>query len=1154
MRGLVACLAVCCLALPGAAQTPPVPPGKESKAETPRADAPKTAEPAARPSVDKLKIPPGGVLVLVEEAKGALQFLPKMVLLTPEKFQELMDRISTLERQLKAEKKLPNFCKLTGRLDGDVVRLQAEYRFTTERPGTAIFLGGQGAVISDAKLDGQAPYLDPGDNGYSVQVQKPGEHMLVLSLQVPVTTRATAAAGTGSERGFELGLPGAAVTLLNLELPPPVKELRWNESLEKRPGGSTAGRWSIPIGRVKTLNVSWKEPVNVPGAGALLLADGQILVQIQDTQVVTNADLTLTDLRGQTRDWRVWAPAGSKLEIKLPSGLTCETVAPPSANSPFVLRLSEPTTERFHVLIQGIQARPFARLAVGPFAVLDAYRQQGNITIKASADALRGLKPVYHRQGGVVERDIPKEPAGADVIAAFKYWNMAPSGKSGSASLELELQPVKGAIETQLEHTLRLKPIQEGWQVLAVTRVNARPVRDSVDYLEMQLPRPRPEGLAALGVLPAGFPANVPWGTLPQAAQMNWPVRVPLEYECEGEDSGAELLPAGPNRRAGIKLQQFQSKKFTITLTGTYFLPTGAQAARLELPRPVGTLDRGATITVETDGNQELLPLDGATEAPLAHRHQQLTVWQRTPAVVDMAWRPYRPDLPVRVIADVRVRGQHAHVHQQIHLLPQEGGADSKGRVLPVRLHVPRAVRGLTLLAGGKLQSLDADTQTAWIVPSREGDSLTLDFDFARPASEADKTEPRPFPVPLLWPVAATRAETRVRFWCESGTVPILAGADRLSGRWRDQGAEVVVGHDSLPALVVASDHLDPRLHVTLEDSSQPPLPALVVDRGLIQVVIDEEGTEYYRARFVIDKLNTPELDIAMPAPPTDLMLQVALDHKRLAWRLIETGGKVIRLNVQPYPQAHPVVLDFAYRLSPGQPLGLLPRRCNLSSPLLRNAVLLGQVRWQVSLPNHLIAVVAARDAYVEQSWAWHGWLPAPEPATSAAELEHWLAAGQTTASAAQPSVVCWRTTLSPLTIVRAPRQIWWLACSGLVLLFGLGLSLVPRTRLAFWLLSLLLAAGIVAVALLWPSLSPLLVYGSLPGLLVLGLLLTMQWLLHRQYRRQVVFMPGFTRLKSGSSLVRTAAPPRPREPSTIDAPTVPGAPGQPPSSVVKGT
>jgi hypothetical protein len=50
----------------------------------------------------------------------------------------------------------------------------------------------------------------------------------------------------------------------------------------------------------------------------------------------------------------------------------------------------------------------------------------------------------------------------------------------------------------------------------------------------------------------------------------------------------------------------------------------------------------------------------------------------------------------------------------------------------------------------------------------------------------------------------------------------------------------------------------------------------------------------------------------------------------------------------------------------------------------------------------------------------------------------------------------------------------------------------------------------------------------------VLSVVLLLQWLLQQRYRRQMLFMPGFARLRKGSSISRREAPPG-REPSTVD-------------------
>src|SRR5262249_10296184 len=97
-------------------------------------------------------------------------------------------------------------------------------------------------------------------------------------------------------------------------------------------------------------------------------------------------------------------------------------------------------------------------------------------------------------------------------------------------------------------------------------------------------------------------------------------------------------------------------------------------------------------------------------------------------------------------------------------------------------------------------------------------------------------------------------------------------------------------------------------------------------------------------------------------------------------------------------------------------------------------------------------------------------------------------------------------------------------------------------------------AVCVIAVAgagLLAPGVLPAVAYGCEPALLVLLVVVGLHWLLYQRYRRQVVFLPGFSRAKPGSSLNRPSsnrlrpAPPV-REPSTVDAPPERGssAPG----------
>jgi hypothetical protein len=174
-----------------------------------------------------------------------------------------------------------------------------------------------------------------------------------------------------------------------------------------------------------------------------------------------------------------------------------------------------------------------------------------------------------------------------------------------------------------------------------------------------------------------------------------------------------------------------------------------------------------------------------------------------------------------------------------------------------------------------------------------------------------------------------------------------------------------------------------------------------------------------------------------------------------------------------------------------------------------------------------------------EFRWGLRGGLLAPEP-EAPAELEDWPD-GPWPALAA-PRLAFSSPSLAPVRMLLVPWQAWLLACSGAVLLAGLALAFLPVPRLVFWLLLILLAAAALTVRSLWPLLFPMVVYGMQPGVVVLAVVLGAHWLLQARYRRQLVYMPGFARMKPGSSVTRASAPSRPREASTVDAPAANGS------------
>jgi hypothetical protein len=240
--------------------------------------------------------------------------------------------------------------------------------------------------------------------------------------------------------------------------------------------------------------------------------------------------------------------------------------------------------------------------------------------------------------------------------------------------------------------------------------------------------------------------------------------------------------------------------------------------------------------------------------------------------------------------------------------------------------------------------------------------------------------------------------------------------------------------------------------------------------------------------------------------------------------------------------------------MPPGRGDGRL--QTTLAPPRLKGNVFPGRVRWQVNMPPSWVPIYVAGQTTVEQRWGFRGWLPAPRAAASPLDLERWFTASSEVRSPATDhaaeggsripeigtrgsDVVCWQANLGPLPIVHAAEPLWLLVCSLALLAVGLLLYFTSSAPRLFGTLLVLLAAAVVLAGVFWPSTLPTIVYGCEPGVLILLLVASSLSWRQSRYRRQVVFMPGFTRVAPGSSVMRTTSGSslRPRgEPSTVDA------------------
>jgi hypothetical protein len=1137
-------------------------------------------------TLDKLKLPANAVLVVCDTVEEALRLVPKSVVLKPEKYQELMEQIADLERRLKPDRPAsPSTCKLrvVGSMDEDLIAVKAEFKFKVEKAGV-IGLGCQGAYPKKADLGGEEKLLQKGEDGFVAQVDV-GEHTLTVDLEVPVTPRGTAALDGGADWGFKLDLPRAAVTTVELEqLPGQVKEVRCNDLVLRRAGKAVA------LGPVDHLDVAWRKPVSPLGSGPLLSERGVLMVSIEAKEIVTEARLTFQDQRGQTTHWILEAPLRSTVEL-LPLGdkesrvpaPTITTQAATRNRTVHVIQFAEPTTEPFQVKIEARQPRRDGRIPIGPFHLVDTkpkpavrMSQQGTMLVQAPAD----VRLDFHWPGEAVLRvsqeEFTDEDRRKEPRAKFRYWNMpgqlrnppARPVKSVPLFLELDLKTVKGVVETRMEHTVRLKKDGPGWEVEVVTQIHATPRRAGVDALDIQLPFPWPDYPPLLACWPRpGLPVNLLLATRPWEDSRNrtghWPF--PPRYELRS------TLPVDAERRVHLLFGEKRDRAFTETITGVYKLAAGEHHAVLELPRPVNTLDRGGRVEVlvdKTAGGQELLVREDGPDVQASATQRYTFSSETAPTQVDFAWRPYLLDMPVTVETDITLlRDRVARLKQRVQLPatpePPNRVAFRFREGLPLDALALKMI-GATMkvtVGGEDLPEMPVRVTRAGLGPLglkklRQDRTITLAYDFPLPASE-------PVVVPLLWLDKATRIETRVRVWGEvgatSGTEATAEGP-----HWQTMRTEVVPRHDTLPLLVLRGFERDLPLTLRLHDSKLPPLATALVQRALIRAMAAEDGIQTYHARFLVSKWNTRELEVELPLPNSRLTMALlggeVLKTEPAAGNAkgagTEGGGTRYRLAVDPgrYPKA--VVLDLHYQIGPeaadgdgSEQWGFLNRlRTRLYPPVLRGAVYLGRVRWQVELPSGRVVLNPGRDATNEETWGLRGWLLGPLPAQSLGELEGWLTGtkAKSTGEENEAALVCWQTTPGPMHLVHIAQKSWMLMCSVLLLALGLGMSFVPLSRGPFrvlcWTVAVVVGAGTIVTVVLWPSVLPLVVYGCEPGAAVLVVVLAVQWMLQRRYRRQLVFMPGFTRLKPGSALVRTGggSSNRPREASTVDAPQTP--------------
>ena len=881
------------------------------------------------------------------------------------------------------------------------------------------------------------------------------------------------------------------------------------------------------LGAADRLEVTWKS-AQASSATAVLASEGVIQVHIDSRQVATSASLTLRVLGGQVRQWRVLVPKGA--EVKVVDAEARVSRIETSEQKQVSLRtihLKEASADSLTIAITSTQPAPKPGAGkptpIGPFTVLGAVRQSGSVLVSNSvADWHLDFTP----HGDLTRRGASEEELrqNSSLSAAFRY---GPGGGGGNGRgaiswLDLEAETVRGKIKTSSAHLLLLATDGPGPRWKVQTTITVTPRWADVDHFSVQLPSD------------CNFDGDEGRFPLPDRVKE-------VRYNPATHVVAFKLARGG----AEPSLQPFPVK-----IEGTYtsaIKTSVADSVRLALPRPLGTIEQDGSLTVTAPANLELLPVldpPGGLKLLRQSMHEQVWSYPRlAPERVEASWRPYRPPVSVASLADVTLSGGEGRVHQELryelpgNALPQPG----------LQLRVPASagnlrVQGAELVretsgAGGP----DPIYRLVPADPRRPG--VILDFTFPLAAGPAVS-------VPLAAPHMTSRGTGRVRIWSE-GNLPTTSSAG-----WAEQNIEDVPGRNRLPVLVLHAARPDQPL--TLRTVPGGAAFTVLIERALVRVDIGDAGLQTYRVSYRLSRLTSRRLDFELPAPVPTINLEVRLDGKRVDPELIDSDQpelkrRLVRLRLSPDLVRKPAVLELSYQLAPDR-TGSTAVTTTLQAPRALGDPGSVPMRWTVTAPRSWVVVAPEAGPGTARVWGRRGWLLAPRSNLTGIDLERWLidaepsAAVTEAAASLNPTLVLWRDGDPALHITHAPQQVWLVGCSlGLVLL-GLVLSRLPFTRatggppLWAWLLLAGLLAALVLGALLWPTLAGQIVYGCQPGAAVLLLIALIQWFLHERYRRQIIFLPSFSRAHTGSSLLRKE-PIRPHgEPSTVDAPRQPGS------------
>ena len=768
-------------------------------------------------------LPAGSIFVLCEQAADSLRLLPKMVVISPEKFQEMQDELKKLrEKNLKpAAALLPSSMKLTCKTDGTLAKIKAKYSFHADSAGSTVQLGMGTCQAVSSVLAGKTPVIKKTAEGFLLQSDDQG----IQELEMDFLAMVRQANGKFS---LTLDLPGSSITQMDMELPSFSTELKLDtKPTQEAIWNFTNNKLSASLGNATSLELKWEITPKTNTARAIT-SETEITTRLDDRSIRCQAKMKVGSTGGRLDQLEILVPLGSEIrgaDITEENKILRITKEDRKFFSSQKIIFKDGVFSNLRLVVDSVTTFPSTGsvIPIGPYYVLQAVRQTGIILISEEGSDIK-FQPVL--KADMDTQDVPPSDKSKSppIASSFRYWNHPFQDKpnsivgQGSISImDLETFFVRGELEIRSNFSSKLvfgdeKQLQ--WQTQAI--LDCKPLRTGVEKLEIQVPKSMRYDRSR-GISPQGL----------------------IQSDTMDEKTGKLLLV----------FQKEQTQPFQLSLNFDHDA-SDQETELLQMPLTVNTRDKGTQISIQTPENLRLIPdqKKNPNLELIAMDSNHLT-WksERSTARITVVKRPVRENITSNHHIQFVLFGDDAFVKQTIQLSAQKSPDYLTKFVwhgdIPVNLKITQ---------GGSLENLNPqDGSMQVLMKNEEGKNPTIIIEYKIPVDTS-----REISVPICM-VPETTNQASIRIWNPSDLSPEFMGTG-----WTRNFSQNTDENSQLPALSVTNPDAKEAFKFIYKKSDSP-ITFAKAPLGMVKIEND-----HIKARILV-QLRDPLIDrVHFKLPP----------------------------------------------------------------------------------------------------------------------------------------------------------------------------------------------------------------------------------------------------------------------------------------------